>query len=161
MSSDDKKFLGIVLLVLLVLAGVGFILFYPIKEARMVVRSMAWERGIHELEDYWVHECTTTTTDSDGKIKTTCQNVKRTKRHNTWVTGGQYPVEPFWETNYTIRPGHYERRWESYTVLFSDDRDLFPYACGDLADYERFKPRQAWPLKVNLLGQVIEVMEVK
>ena len=98
----------------------------------MRVSNKSWQYTIKELEDYKTWECHIETSCSPAgnnvEICTdyeVCDWKHHTRTHNTWITGGVYPIEPFWEENYTIRTelGYYQKRSESYTVIFVREGD--------------------------------------
>ena len=167
MSDETKK---AVITSIIILLAVAFIvaMLAPIRQVRMVVRSCKWEYTIQEREDYAVWVCHMRHRENcmgSGKERKCrdeayqdCGYETRTKVHNTWITGGEYPVAPFWDVYY-IRPGNYERRWEEYTVMFSDDKELYPYRPASLEEYSKFIPRQAHDVKLNLFGDITGIVK--
>ena len=166
--SDEAKTVIISVSVVLLIVGLVVAVCVPVRQERMTIRSCGWKYIIQEREDYQVWVCHTrhrqncTGFGDNRKCRDesyqACGYEIKTRVHNTWVTGGEYPTAPFWETNYTIRPGNYERRWEDYTVMFSDDKKLYPYHPGSLGEYSGFTPRQARDVKLNLFSHITEVV---
>lgn len=160
MRQDNTGFYLIIGLGLVALT-ICILWFMPHSEKVMTIRSMGWHREIRELEDYYKYECDTRTIrNSDGKdeTKTDCGYKKYTRLINKWITSANYPIEPYWETNYTISSGHYENRSERYTIVFSDDKELYPYNCY-LSQYLNMKPREKHKVALNIFNSVIGIIE--
>lgn len=172
MNQNNEKQLWVAIVTVIVIIIVLMVVWIlPTHKAKMAVRTLEWQYRIDELEDYLVYQCyprsrTIQTCSGFGSNRSCTNRIERyqdcrwetrTRRHNTWVTGGQYPIVPFWETNYSIATGHYERRNESYTVTFSDDKELYPYHPGSLNEYNKFAPRQKFTVNLNLFEHITGV----
>jgi hypothetical protein len=132
----------------------------------MVIRSKDWSREVKELEDYQTWECTT-------RHRQTCTGIgdnrqckddsyqdcgweTHTRLINRWTSAGIYPQSPYWPS-YSIELGHYERKWEVYTIRFSDDRKLYNFHPGNENDYNNYLPRQKCTVGLNWWGFVLKV----
>ena|SRR3990172_9805876 len=137
----------------------------------MTVRSKSWSREIRELEDYQVWECTTrylsqkSCTNINGKRQCTtirtpyqdCGWETRTRLINSWSTSGVYPVSPLWHENYTIGQGHYERRFERYSIDLSDDRELWHHIVSSEDAYNIFPVRGKCWIKLNWFNGILGI----
>lgn len=155
---------GQIVVVIIVFATIIFSFFWCVLRLdhveTMSVRAKSWHRQIKELEDYREHVCRTRyRTDSDGDRRSyqDCNWETRTRTHNTWVTGGDYPIKPFWEANYTIGVGHYESRSERYVIALSDDREVWLHVVYSEAHYDSFPVRGKCLVGLNFINYIVKV----
>lgn len=137
----------------------------------MTVRSKEWYREIKEAEDYRVWVCDTKYRDecsgSGGdricrrESYRDCDWETRTRILQSWVTSGQYPIPPVWETRYTIVQGHYEIRYEKYTIYLSDDREIWTKVVWNERDYNYFPVKGKCEAGLNYFRSLRYVKDCK
>lgn len=163
MNEDTDAILlgGVIVVVVLAIASFWFAFFRLDHTKTLSVRDKEWYREIRELEDYRVWECHNSSkydalNDKRETVRE-CGWETRTRTHNVWKTGGKFPSDPFWWQDYKIGEGHYERRYESYTIYLSDDKRVLPYSTGDKNYYDTFKLRSKCEVGMSLVDSIVSV----
>lgn len=157
------SFAIVIILVCLFIYGLWWTALRLNRVETMTVRDKGWSRAVYEYEDYSTYECHSTTNYiTVGKVRTpvhstSCGWETHTRMTNRWVTSGMFPTKPYWPT-YTLSPGRYEGRSESYLIHLSNSKEeLYPYAITGEAYYDTISLREKCLVGMNWLGFIIKV----